>query len=117
MSEKNKAPRERAEVFADLKAVMLHDDEAMKRFPFLTDVLKPKYKDGVMTRVAGVMTLTVEGAAWRVSIRCEEEGLQTVAVVSSLVDLFSCLETFLSSEKAVWTMTYNAKKRLDSLGR
>jgi hypothetical protein len=116
-NERKKPERERAELLADRKAAELHDEEARKHYPFLCDVLYPRFRDGVQTRVAGILTLTVENGAYRVTLRCEEEGLQTVAVLTTLSDLWTCLEAFLASEKAAWTLTYNAKKKLDTASR
>jgi hypothetical protein len=111
--ENGKVPRERANLLSNLQAAVFHDEEGGKRYPQLSDLLTPRIKDGRLVRQAGVMSVTVEGGAVRVTIRCEEEGLQCVGTFDTLHDLLKRVESFVTSQHAVWTLTYNAKKKLD----
>jgi len=114
LSDNGKAPRERAHVLATIQHAVLHDEEGGKRYPTLFDLLSPRFKDGKQTRVPGVLTLTVEGSVYRVTVRCDEEGLECKLTCETLHDIVKRVEQLVASSHTVWSLTYAAKKKLDT---
>jgi hypothetical protein len=110
--DKPKKPKvESATLLAKVKFLNPADPEDKKALPNVADLLCPRWKDGTLVRQAGRLTIKPDGAAWRVSIECPTEGLQTSFLVDSLHNLFSDAEKFLSQGKAHWALTWTRQKK------
>lgn len=111
MSEQPAVVPERAEALKNLTQLTPQDEEGMKAYPTIFDLLMPRFKDGRLTRASGSIGIGVTGSLFRVTLRCPTEGLETVWVTDCLKDLFKRLEAYLVSSKAAWTPTYENQKR------
>lgn len=115
-SEKKKPIVETAKTLSKLSPQAWQDEAGKKLYPTIWDVMSARWKEGVMTRQAGRLTIRCDGGTLRATIECPTEGLQTTYVADSLAGLFEGLEAFLASNKARWGLTWQkAKKNLPVL--
>lgn len=103
------APR-RAKALENLSVCVPHDDEGDKRYPMISDLLRPLYDGNVCTREPASISIRVEGSCYKVSVYAPWEGVQTSVTLDTLIDLMGKLEKFLSSGKTPWSPTNDARK-------
>jgi hypothetical protein len=112
MSENGKVEKERALVLEKLVTLVPEDMEAASMWPILHDLLMPRYKEGVCTRVGASLRIRAQGTCWLVTVDCETEGVQMALACDSLHDLFTQLEKALCNNRVRWSENYaTAKKR------
>jgi hypothetical protein len=102
---------ERAAIFNGHNPLTLEDPEALALYPNVCDVLLPKWKAGAQTRQRGKVTIVPLGAAYRVTVDCPTEVLETSVMLATLIDVLGQLEAFLASGKAVWTPGYQKHRK------
>ena len=102
---------ERAAIFNGHSQLLLEDLAGKEAYPTLCDVLWPKWNDGKQTRQRGKLVVAPLGAAYRVTLDCPTEVLETSVMLSTLVDLFGQLEAYLASGKAIWTPGYQKHRK------
>lgn len=89
-----------------------HDDQADKEYPTLMNLLYPRFNDRKkLIREAGSFRCAVDGPLFRIGVECPTEGIQTILATATLMDLLTLIEMHVSDPAAVWTPTYNSKKR------
>jgi len=103
MSKAKKPAVHVAKTLRDAVAAKLDDPAGSSALPVLSDCLLPVYDGLLWKRQGGKLSISVEGAHWKVNLQCPTEGLQTTFVCETLVGLLDALETFLASGQAVWT--------------
>lgn len=111
MKKANKAAAETAKALEGVKQVSPSDLGSETRWPFLIDVLMPRYSEGILTRRPGTLRIEARGTAWAVTLSCPTEGLQTIIVVDTVLDLFDVLERRLTARDLHWQQTWEASKR------
>lgn len=94
----------------DAALARLDDSAALMKYPILMDCLMPVYEKSILTRQGGKLTITPEGAHWRVKLDCPTEALALVFVHESLVDVLDALEAKLASGTAVWSPGWKKNK-------
>jgi hypothetical protein len=94
----------------DAALARLDDAAALMKYPILMDCLMPVYEKNTLTRQAGKLTISPEGAHWRVKLDCPTECLSLVFVAESLVELLEGLEAKLASGTAVWSPGWKKNK-------
>jgi hypothetical protein len=110
--EANKKPKvEAASILKSLKFGNPVDKDGRKMYPTLYDLLCPRWQDGVLVRQAGRLTIKADGAAYRVSIECPTEGLQTSVVVDNLPNLLADTEKLVSQGQCHWALTWARQKK------
>jgi hypothetical protein len=102
---------ERASILKGVTVLLPQDPAGVQRYPTVSDLLCPRWVDGTMTRMAGRVSIRVEGSCYRVTIECPTEGLMTSIVLASLVECLDALEAVVASGQAKWQLTYEAAKR------
>ena len=102
---------ERAAIFNGHNPLTLKDPDAAAQYPNVCDVLFPRWKDGKQTRQRGKVTIAPLGAAYRVTVDCPTEVLETSVMLPTLCDLFGQLEAFLASGKAIWVPGYQKNRK------
>lgn len=111
MEANGKPKAEKAKVLERVTFCLPDDESGLALFPNVYDLLTPRWKDGVITRQPGRLTLKPDGSSWRVSIECPTEGLQTTVVVKSLESALSEVEDLVTSNKAHWGLTWALQKK------
>jgi len=99
-----------ATFLADAVAARLDDSSGRQAFPVLSECLTPVYVDKKLVRQAGKLTISAEGAHWRVRLDCPTEVLTTTMAATSLVDILEALEGQLASGRAVWSPGWSRNK-------
>jgi hypothetical protein len=107
MSKAKKPSVHVAKVLRDAVSAKLDDPSGSSAFPVLSECLLPVYDGLLWKRQAGKLSISVEGAHWRVNLQCPTEGLQMTFVCETLVGVLEALEAFLASGRAVWTPGWN----------
>lgn len=110
--EAKKKPRvETAKILQNVKFINPTDKEGIKCYPTIYDLLCPRWKEGTLVRQAGRLTIKADGGAYRVSIECPTEGLQTSLIVDNLPNLFADAEKLLSQGQCHWALTWSKQKK------
>jgi len=110
----NESQKPKARVAKSLQGVivkLLKDDAAKKATPTLLDLLLPMYEGNSCVRQPGRLSIVAEGGAWRVSIECPTEGVQTSIMVNSLDSIQEELEAVLRDHKAHWGPSWKVRKK------
>ena len=111
MEAKKKPKVESANILAAVKFTNPVDKDGRKAFPTVYDLLCPRWKEGVLVRQPGRLTIKADGAAYRVSIECPTEGLQTSVVVDNLPNLLADVEKIVSQGQCHWALTWSRQKK------
>jgi hypothetical protein len=89
-----------------------HDDEFVRDYPTLAQLLMPRYADGcVMTREPGIVSIKIDGSLYRVTLVCPTERCQTTVGLTTLCNLLLDLECHVSDPKSDWVPTWDSKKK------
>lgn len=110
-SDKKKPPVERARVLEGLVHSLPADDKGREEFPTLSDLLSPRWRDGVCTRQGGTISVCIDGAGYRVRVTCPTEGVQTTIGVESLSTLLVELELKIANGGVFWGQTWERQKK------
>lgn len=109
---KNGKPRaERADCLSKLGDLLPCDIEGKQLYPTLTDLLTPRFKDGVLTRLGSKLSIRVDGSCYVVVVDCPTEGVQAVVSLETLHTMLEEIERYVSSGRAVWSMNYESRKK------
>lgn len=111
MESNGKPKPERAKCLERVTFTLPDDEGGKALFPLLFDLLTPRWKEGVVTRQPGRLSLKPDGSSWRISIECPTEGLQTSFIVNSLESAFMEAECLIESGKAHWGLTWQKQKK------
>ena len=116
MTDKPKLKRMIPKVLESVKFRAPADSAGTKRFPTLYSLLSPCWADGKLVREGGSLNIRADGAAFRATVVCEGEGLQTTMISESLITLLEDLENHVTQPSCHWALTWKrAKKNLQSL--
>jgi len=99
-----------AKFLRDAVGARLDDAGGLEMYPILMECLMPCFEAGKLIRSPGRITLTAEGAHWRVKLDCPTEILSTTMAAGTLVDILGALELYLSSGAAVWSPGWKKSK-------
>jgi hypothetical protein len=88
-----------------------NDQAGVAKWPVLTELLFPVWKDGKCVRQSGDMKIRLVGGYYLLTLHCPTEQLETTLTAETLVDALDALETLLASGKAVWMPDWNATKK------
>jgi hypothetical protein len=111
---KEKKDAQKAIVPDVLKAAALarlHDEEGQMILPVLWECLVPQFEGATVTRPAGKLSITVEGAYWRVQLDLPYERLTCRMFVASLSTALGDLNAYLGSGKAVFAPMFERNKK------
>jgi hypothetical protein len=111
MEKPKKVKAETADVLRNVKFDRPADETGTALYPILFDLLCPRWRDGVQTRKAGRLSVRCDGGAYRVSIECPTEGVQTTVLLTCLDTLVADIEAFLGSGKTHWSLTWAQQKK------
>ena len=111
MSENKKPQVEAAKLLKNIKMISPADKEDLKATPGLHELLVPIWRANVLVRQPGRMTIKPDGSAWRVSIECPTEMLQTSFVVDSLRNLMQDVEKIVTQSLCHWGPTWERQKK------
>ncbi len=100
-----------AKLLTSVKFAVPADKDGIKAYPNLYDLLVPKWDGSVCTRQAGRLSVKPDGGAWRVSIECPTEGLQTSFVVDNLTNLLADAEKIVTQSQCHWALTWSRRKK------
>ena len=89
----------------------LQDEEGQMVLPVLFECLTPQYDAGKLIRPAGKLSISVEGAYWRVQLDLPYERLTCRLFCASLSSCLSDLNGYLGSGKAVFGPMYEKSKK------
>ena len=106
MATNGKPKPESADLLANVVFSNPADEQGRVLYPTLFDLLAPRWKDGHQTRQPGRLSIRIDGGAYRVSIECPTEGLQTSMIVASLENLAEAVEIILMQADSHWALTY-----------
>lgn len=108
----NPKPRvERANCLERVVFSVPADEEGRTLFPTLFDLMCPRYHGMTCTRQGARFTIKVDGGAYRVSIECPTEGLQTSFFVESLDNFPLFCENYLTQGAPHWGLTWAQQKK------
>ena len=109
---KTDAPKVHVPAFLkDAALARLDDQKALAELPTLCECLLPVYEGTTLIRQAGRISISVEGAHWKVSLDCPSERLATTFAAESLADCLASLEAALKAGHVVWRPGYNKSKK------
>lgn len=126
MSKSKKPKAEEASRPAQVPSVLqnavlarLQDEEGQMTLPVLFECLIPQYDGGKLVRPGGKLSVSVEGAYWRVQLDLPYERLTCRLMCASLSSLLGDLNSYLGTGKAVFSPMYEKSKkplpRLDAI--
>jgi hypothetical protein len=87
------------------------DPEAVKRWPTLTSLLNPVWKDAECVRQSGYLRMRLVGGYYLVTVVCPTEQLETTVTLDTLVDLNDSIESAVCNPRCVWLPTFEATKK------
>lgn len=92
-------------------------DDAMAResTPTLLECLLPVYEGTKLVRAAGKLTITPEGAHWKVTLQCPTERIQCVFVTNQLPSIMMIMEEWLRSTGGLWSPMWERNKKLPTV--
>jgi hypothetical protein len=99
------------DVLKDAAMARLHDEEGQLTIPVLWECLVPQFEGSTVTRPAGKLSITVEGAYWRVQLDLPYERLTCRMFVASLATALGDMNAYLGSGKAVFSPMYERNKK------
>jgi len=94
----------------DAANARLDDSAALMKYPTLMECLLPVYDGSTLVRQAGKLSISPEGAHWRIKLDCPTEILSLTLAVESLVECLEALETHLNSGRAIWSPGWKKNK-------
>ena len=94
----------------DAAMARLDDAAASMNFPILMECLMPIYEGPTLIRQAGKLTVSPEGAHWRVKLDCPTEILTLTFCTESLVGCLDALEKHLGSGNVIWSPGWKKNK-------
>lgn len=89
----------------------LHDEEGQMVLPVLFECLIPQYDGNALTRPGGKLSVSVEGAYWRLQLDMPYERLTVRMFSASLSSALSDLNAYLGSGKAVFAPMFERNKK------
>lgn len=95
----------------DAVLARLDDPAAAMKWATLMECLMPVYEANKLIRQAGKLTISPEGAHWRVKLDCPTEVLTLSLPCESLVDCFDVLDAHLASGSAKWSPGWKKSKQ------
>jgi hypothetical protein len=98
-------------VLKDAALARLDDEVGRMTLPVLYECVVPTYDGTKLTRPAGKITITVEGAHWRVQLDLPYECLTCRLASSSLAECLSDLNAYLASGKAIFSPGWSRSKK------
>ncbi len=112
MSMKETVKAEPSPILIGKVGVPPHDEEAVKEWPTLMELILPKFDHkGRMTRESGTLSVRCEGSLFRITITCPTEDAQTTFDYHQLVDFLTTVEQWLISGKANWSPTWKTREK------
>lgn len=99
------------DILKDAILARLDDQEGLMTLPALMSVLLPVYEGSTLKRQAGKLTITPEGAHWRVTIDCPSEVISARIACASLVNLFSDVNLALGERRVAWAPGWQKNKK------
>lgn len=89
-----------------------HDEEFGKLFPRLYGAMMPVFDAKQrLTREAGQLRIMVDSDMFKIVLSCPTEGSQATILIPSLLGVFDALEGTAMTNPAVWSETYDSKKK------
>jgi hypothetical protein len=110
MSKQKKQPVMVTSFLRDAAGARLDDVQAAVKYPRLSECMMPIFDGSKLARSAGKLTITVEGAHWRVRLDCPTEVLVCSLAAASLVDVLAVFEEYLDSGQVVWSPGWKRNK-------
>ena len=98
-------------ILRDAALARLDDEVGRMTLPVLYECLVPTYEATKLLRPAGKLSITVEGAHWRVTLDLPYESLTCRLACSSLAEALSEMNAYLASGKAVFSPGWSKSKR------
>jgi len=89
----------------------LQDEAGQMTLPVLFECLVPQYDGATLVRPAGKLTITVEGAYWRIQLDLPFERLTCRMFVASLPGALADLNAYLGSGNAVFGPMFERNKK------
>lgn len=111
MADKPKPKKVVPKILQNVKFSPPADPVGLEAYPTLYELLSPSWIDGKLVREGGRMTVKSDGPAFRVSIECPSEGVQTSFIVESLDKLMENAEKILSQGHMHWGLTWSRQKK------
>lgn len=94
----------------DAANARLDDAAATMKYPTLMECLLPVYEGSTLVRQAGKLSISPEGAHWRIKLDCPTEILSLTMASGSLVEILDALEAHLNSGQAIWSPGWKKNK-------
>lgn len=112
---KKKASVKPLDFLKDAVNARLDDQLARETTPTLLQCLMPVYEGGKLIRASGKLTITIEGARWKVVLQCPTERVQCVFVTNQLPSLMQVMEEWLVSTGGLWAPMWDRNKKLPTI--
>ena len=100
-----------APILAGLNGKVMHDPQGMDKYPVLSSLLHPIWKEGVCVRQSGTMRVSLVGGYFIVCVSCPTEQVETRVTLDTLVDLIGRVEESVRDPRATWLPTFAATKK------
>jgi len=99
------------EFLRDAAAARLDDPDTRDKWPHLYDVLVPRFEGVTQTYSGARLSISVEGASWRVSLDIKTALLAASFHSVSLTTVFDTLEEALKEEQLFWGPSWEKRKK------
>lgn len=93
----------------------LDDALARETCPTLLECLLPVYEGSKLVRAPGKLSITPEGAHWKVTLQCPTERVQCVYITNQLPSLMAMLEEWLRMTGGLWSPMWERNKKLPTV--
>lgn len=100
-----------APILAGLNGKVMHDPQGLDKYPVLSSLLHPIWKDGNCVRQSGTMRVSLIGGYFIVCVSCPTEQVETRVTLESLVNMIDLVEAAVRDPRATWLPTFAATKK------
>lgn len=111
MAKPKKPPVYVSKILKDAVLARLDDPASAMKYPALMECMMPVFEDKKLIRQAGKLTISPEGAHWKVKLDCPTEVLTTSFACPSLVECFERINELLAVGHAVWSPGWKKSKQ------